>query len=54
MESAKADGAEVFEAECPEGSDLFYPPTLITNVNTASRWELSPSMKEFNANFIFD
>merc|ERR1719391_871217 len=37
VESAKADGAEVFQAECPEGSDLFYPPTLITNVNTASR-----------------
>jgi len=37
VESARADGAEVFQAECPEGSDLFYPPTLITNVNTASR-----------------
>merc|ERR1719433_340990 len=37
VESARVDGAEVFQAECPEGSDLFYPPTLITNVNTASR-----------------
>jgi len=37
VESARADGAEIFQAECPKGSDLYYPPTLITNVNTASR-----------------
>ena len=35
VESAREEGAEVFQIECPEG--CFYPPTLITNVNTASR-----------------
>ena len=35
VEEARAEGAEVFQTECPEG--CFYPPTLITGVNTASR-----------------
>merc|ERR1711936_789124 len=35
VEEARAEGAEVFQTDCPEG--CFYPPTLITNVNTASR-----------------
>ena len=35
VESAREEGAEVFQTECPEG--CYYPPTLITNVNTASR-----------------
>ena len=35
VEEARAEGAEVFQTECPEG--CYYPPTLITGVNTASR-----------------
>ena len=41
VEDAKAEGADVFQLELnPETLDpngLFYPPTIITNVNTASR-----------------
>jgi len=35
VEDAKAEGADVFQTEAPPG--CFYPPTLITGVNTASR-----------------
>lgn len=35
VESAREEGADVFQIPAPEG--LFYPPTLITNVNTASK-----------------
>ena len=35
VEEAREEGADVFQIEAPEG--CFYPPTLITNVNTASR-----------------
>ena len=35
VDEAREEGAEVFQSEAPEG--LFYPPTLITNVSTASR-----------------
>ena len=35
VESAREEGAEVFQTECPNG--CYYPPTLITKVNTASR-----------------
>lgn len=38
VEEAKSDGAEVFQlTEGMPQKGLFYPPTLITNVNTASR-----------------
>jgi aldehyde dehydrogenase (NAD+) len=36
VESAKAEGADVFQIPYPE-KGCFYPPTLITGVNTASR-----------------
>merc|ERR1711887_264898 len=35
VEEARDEGADVFQTECPPG--CFYPPTLITGVNTASR-----------------
>lgn len=35
VEEAREEGAEVFQIEAPEG--CFYPPTIITNVNTTSR-----------------
>merc|ERR1719350_2341097 len=35
VEEARAEGADVFQTECPPG--CFYPPTLVTNVNTCSR-----------------
>jgi len=35
VEEARDEGANVFQTECPAG--CFYPPTLITGVNTASR-----------------
>eukprot|EP00092_Neocalanus_flemingeri_P006854 GFUD01007399.1.p1 GENE.GFUD01007399.1~~GFUD01007399.1.p1 ORF type:complete len:820 (-),score=223.40 GFUD01007399.1:85-2544(-) len=35
VEEARDEGADVFQTECPSG--CFYPPTLITGVNTASR-----------------
>jgi len=35
VDEARDEGADVFQTECPEG--CFYPPTLITGVNTASR-----------------
>ncbi|TRY72413.1 hypothetical protein TCAL_03960 [Tigriopus californicus] len=35
VDEALEDGAEVFQVEAPEG--CYYPPTLITNVNTASK-----------------
>ena len=37
MDEAREEGAEVFQVSegVPEG--CFYPPTVITNVNTASR-----------------
>lgn len=35
VDEALEDGAEVFQVEVPEG--CYYPPTLITNVNTASK-----------------
>ena len=35
VESAREEGADVFQIDCPDG--CYYPPTLITNVNTASR-----------------
>ena len=35
VESAREEGADVFQIDCPEG--CYYPPTLITKVNTASR-----------------
>ena len=35
VESAREEGADIFQTECPSG--CYYPPTLITNVNTASR-----------------
>ena len=35
VEEARAEGAEVFQTDCPPG--CFYPPTLVTNVNTCSR-----------------
>lgn len=36
VESAIAEGADVFQTAAPE-KGCFYPPTLITGVNTASR-----------------
>ena len=35
VEEARAEGAEVFQTDCPPG--CFYPPTLVTGVNTCSR-----------------
>jgi len=35
VEEAREEGAEVFQTDCPPG--CFYPPTLVTNVNTCSR-----------------
>jgi len=35
VEEARDEGADVFQTDCPPG--CFYPPTLITGVNTASR-----------------
>jgi len=35
VEEARDEGADVFQIECPPG--CYYPPTLITGVNTASR-----------------
>merc|ERR1719391_787451 len=35
VEEARDEGADVFQIDCPPG--CFYPPTLITGVNTASR-----------------
>ena len=35
VEDAREEGADVFQIECPPG--CFYPPTLITGVNTASK-----------------
>eukprot|EP00095_Tigriopus_kingsejongensis_P010019 snap_masked-scaffold1048_size67263-processed-gene-0.19 protein:Tk10019 transcript:snap_masked-scaffold1048_size67263-processed-gene-0.19-mRNA-1 annotation:"hypothetical protein CAPTEDRAFT_177352" len=35
VDEAREEGAEVFQPDCPEG--CYYPPTLITHVNTASR-----------------
>ena len=35
VDEAKEEGADVFQTEAPEG--CFYPPTLITGVNTASK-----------------
>lgn len=35
VDEAKEDGADVFQIQAPEG--CYYPPTIITNVNTASR-----------------
>merc|ERR1711962_706666 len=35
VEEARAEGADVFQTDCPPG--CFYPPTLVTNVNTCSR-----------------
>ena len=39
MDQAKEEGAEIFQIEVPEAlktKGLYYPPTLITNVNSAS------------------
>jgi len=35
VEGAREEGADVFQVEAPQG--CYYPPTLITGVNTASR-----------------
>ena len=35
VEDAREEGADVFQIACPPG--CFYPPTLITGVNTASK-----------------
>ena len=35
VEEARAEGADVFQTDCPPG--CFYPPTVVTNVNTCSR-----------------
>jgi len=35
VEGARAEGADIFQIDAPEG--CFYPPTLITGVNTASK-----------------
>jgi len=35
VEGARAEGADIFQIEAPPG--CFYPPTLITGVNTASK-----------------
>merc|ERR1719391_552629 len=35
VEGAREEGADIFQVEVPEG--CYYPPTLITGVNTASR-----------------
>ncbi len=35
VEKARQEGAEIFQIEAPEGP-CYYPPTIITNVNTAS------------------
>merc|ERR1719391_34249 len=35
VEEARDEGADVFQIDCPPG--CYYPPTLITGVNTASR-----------------
>merc|ERR1719244_2436481 len=35
VEEARAEGADIFQIEAPPG--CFYPPTLITGVNTASK-----------------
>ena len=35
VDEAKEDGADVFQIATPEG--CYYPPTIITNVSTASR-----------------
>ncbi|XP_053307658.1 aldehyde dehydrogenase family 16 member A1 [Spea bombifrons] len=38
VEEARAEGAEIFQASCPvPKKGLFYPPTLITGVDTTSR-----------------
>jgi len=35
VEEARGEGADIFQTECPPG--CFYPPTLVTGVNTSSR-----------------
>jgi aldehyde dehydrogenase (NAD+) len=35
VQQAREDGADVFQIAAPEG--CYYPPTIITNVNTASK-----------------
>ena len=35
VDEARAEGAEIFQTDCPPG--CFYPPTLVTNVNTCSK-----------------
>jgi len=38
VEDARKEGAEIYQSPCPlPKSGLFYPPTLITNVQTVSR-----------------
>merc|ERR1711936_319080 len=35
VDEARLEGAEIFQTDCPPG--CFYPPTLVTNVNTCSK-----------------
>ena len=36
VQGAKNEGADVYQIEAPEDGN-YYPPTIITNVNTASK-----------------
>lgn len=38
VEEARAEGAEIYQANCPTPEcGLYYPPTLVTNVQTVSK-----------------